>query len=102
VIPEIRRRGSLNKVAFATVNTDHQSQLAHQLMTGGGIPQLILFYQGEEGWKRLQVNGAVSASAVESLINRGVAATVAAKSKTANAAKTTPVKPIATEVESVK
>ena len=100
VIPEIRRRGSLGKVAFATVNTDHQSQLANKLMTGGGIPQLIIFYQGENGWKRLQVNGSVSAETVESLINRGIAATTAARSKTTTAANTTPAKPIATTVKS--
>ena len=95
VIPEIRRRGSLGKVAFATVNTDHQSNLASQLMTGGAIPQLIMFYKGENGWKKVQVNGSVSAETVESLINRGVAATAAAKSKTTTAANTTPAKPIA-------
>ena len=57
VIPEMRRRGSLNKVAFATVNTDRQSGLANRLMTGGGIPQLIMFYRGENGWKRVQAWG---------------------------------------------
>jgi len=87
VIPEIRRRGVLSKVAFATVNTDRQSRLANQLMTGGGIPQLILYYQADDGWKRIQVNGSVSAATVESLINRGVAANIAAKDKPTTAAK---------------
>ena len=87
VIPEIRRRGSLGKVAFAQVNTDRQSILANQLMTGGGIPQLILYYQAADGWKRIQVNGSVSAETVESFINRGVAANVGAKSKPTTAAK---------------
>jgi thioredoxin-like negative regulator of GroEL len=102
VIPEIRRRGSLEKVAFATVNTDRQSTLANQLMTGGGIPQLIMFYKGENGWKRMQINGSVSAETVESLINRGVAATTAAKTKTTTAANSTPAKPIAATVEATR
>lgn len=102
VIPEIRRRGSLEKVAFATVNTDRQSTLANQLMTGGGIPQLIMFYKGENGWKKVQVNGSVSAETVQSLINRGLAATEAAKSKTTTAANTTPAKPIAAKVDQAK
>ena len=102
VIPEIRRRGSLGKVAFATVNTDNQSQLANQLMTGGGIPQLIMFYKSDKGWKRTQVIGSVSAETVETMINRGISATEAAKSKTTTAANTTPAKPIAAKVEASK
>jgi thioredoxin-like negative regulator of GroEL len=99
VIPEIRRRGSLGKVAFAMVNTDRQSQLANQLMTGSGIPQLIMYYPVGNGWKRIQVNGSVSPETVESLINRGIAATASAKSKTTTAANTTPAKPIAATVD---
>jgi thioredoxin-like negative regulator of GroEL len=72
IMPALQRRGALKDVAFAVVNTDHQSSLANRLMTGGSIPQLILYHKTDKGWKRKQITGATSESAVMSFINSAV------------------------------
>ena len=43
VIPQVKRQGGLEKVAFAYVNTDADHNLAGKLMQGGSIPQLIMY-----------------------------------------------------------
>ena len=55
-----RSNGGLNKVAFAHVNTDQQSDLAGKLMRGGSIPQLVMFHKTDDGWKREQLTGATA------------------------------------------
>jgi thioredoxin-like negative regulator of GroEL len=70
VIPQLERRGSLASVAFATVNTDQQERLAHSLMRGGSIPQLIMYVKTDEGWQRKQMVGAKSVQEVESFLGR--------------------------------
>ena len=81
VLPRMARRGLLKKVAFAVVNTDREGPLAHRLMQGGSIPQLIMYRKTSEGWKRDLLVGAQSEGAVESFIDRGVATTVSTVSK---------------------
>jgi thiol-disulfide isomerase/thioredoxin len=67
-IPEVERSGSLNKVAFAYVNTDEDRQLANQLMRGGSIPQLVMYRKTDSGWKRKQLTGAQSTQTIEAFI----------------------------------
>jgi thioredoxin-like negative regulator of GroEL len=75
VIPQLERRGSLSSVAFATVNTDQQEKLAHSLMRGGSIPQLIMYVKTDDGgWQRKQMVGAKSVQEVESFLGRHVTA----------------------------
>jgi thiol-disulfide isomerase/thioredoxin len=69
VIPQLRKKGSLNEVAFAYVNADRQHDLAGKLMKGTSIPQLIVYRKSGDGWKREQLTGAHSVSATESFIN---------------------------------
>jgi len=88
VIPELRRNGELARVAFAQVNTDRDSRLAQRLMSGGSIPQLILYYKSTGEWKRVQVTGAVSARRVETMIDQGVEAADTASAKTQMATMT--------------
>jgi thioredoxin-like negative regulator of GroEL len=68
VIPQLESRGSLKSVAFATVNTDQQQQLAGRLMQGGSIPQLIMFVKTDTGWQRKQIVGARSVSEIEAFL----------------------------------
>ena len=82
VIPQVRQRGGLKKIAFATVNTDQHSALASKLMSGGSIPQLILYRKTSAGWERHQLTGAQSPSSVQEFIDRGVETTVFAKQTT--------------------
>jgi len=76
VIPQLEKTGKLQQVAFATVNTDQQGPLAESLMSGGSIPQLIMYVKTEKGFERKQMIGAHSAGEVEAFINQGVSQTV--------------------------
>jgi thioredoxin-like negative regulator of GroEL len=69
-IPEVKRSGGLEKVAYSYVNYDQQGKLAQQLMQGSSIPQLILFHKTADGWKRQQLTGAHSAVAIKEFIDR--------------------------------
>jgi thioredoxin-like negative regulator of GroEL len=79
VVPQLRRRGALTRVAFAHVNTDRQRTLARQLMSGSSIPQLWMFYRTANGWQRRQLTGAHSVAAVESCLDECVRNTHFAK-----------------------
>ena len=67
-MPQIEKGGSLKKVAFAYVNTDHDKALAGKLMKGGSIPQLVMFQKTNKGWTRKQLTGAQSSSSVEEFL----------------------------------
>jgi thiol-disulfide isomerase/thioredoxin len=72
VLPQVKRDGGLTRVAFAMVNTDRDSVLAHQLMVGGSIPQLVMFVKTDDGWTRRQLTGNQSVSLVEGFIADGL------------------------------
>jgi len=69
-IPEVERKGGLNKVAFAQVNTDQQRELAGRLMQGNSIPQLIMYYKTEAGWHRRQLTGARSVGDIQAFLDK--------------------------------
>jgi protein disulfide-isomerase len=73
IIPQVRQRGLLRKVAFATVNPDQQRELADQLTGGGPVPQLVMFRKTAKGWRRWVLVGGQSVEAVEQFINEGIA-----------------------------
>jgi hypothetical protein len=68
-IPQVERKGGLNKVAFAYVNTDHDSELAGKLMRGSSIPQLVMYRKTDSGWQRQQLTGAQSTGAIEAFLS---------------------------------
>lgn len=72
IMPEVARRGLLKKVAFAEVNTDEERTLSRKLMSGGGIPQLVMYRKTSEGWEREVLVGAQSPERIESFINDGL------------------------------
>lgn len=72
VLPQLRRRGVLGKVAFAIVNLDRQRTLGRQLTGGGPIPQLVMYRRTNNGWKRRKLIGAQSVSKTETFIQQGV------------------------------
>jgi len=75
ILPQLRRRGLLAKVAFAVVNMDQQRTLGRQLTGGGPIPQLVIYRRTPSGWKRrkLVVVGQ-SPGLLEAFIRQGVGA----------------------------
>jgi thioredoxin-like negative regulator of GroEL len=73
VIPQLQQRGTLEGVAFATVNTDQQEKLAGNLMRGASIPQLVMFTKTDKGWVRKQMIGPKSVQEVEAFIGQAAA-----------------------------
>ena len=86
ILPQVRQRGGLRRVAFAIVNVDRERELATQLTSGGPIPQLIVFHQTTTGWRRRVLIGGQTVETVENFIGEAVQANVATKA---------PVKPAA-------
>jgi thioredoxin-like negative regulator of GroEL len=75
VIPQVRKRGLLRKVAFAMVNPDRDRELADKLTGGGPVPQLVMYCKTPDGWTRQVLVGGQTVEAVEQFINDGVAST---------------------------
>lgn len=79
VIPQVRQRGLLRKVAFAIVNPDRDHDLAEKLTGGGPVPQLVMYRRTLAGWRRKILVGGQSVESVEKFISDGVAADEADK-----------------------
>jgi len=81
VLARMMRSGKLNRVNYAVVNTDQEREMAHKLMRGGSIPQLIVFSKtGKDTWSRDKITGATSEDSVAALIDKAAAATASAES----------------------
>jgi len=89
VIPQVRKRGLLRKVAFAIVNPDRDRDLAEQLIGGGPVPELVMYRKTPDGWTREVLVGGQTVEAVEQFINEAIAANHAdaEKAKAATAEK---------------
>ena len=72
VMPEIRKKGILRKVAFANVNLDNEQELAKELTEGGPIPQMIMYRKTPLGWLRRVLVGGQNPRTVEKFIQRGL------------------------------
>ena len=69
VIPEAKRNGALNGVAFAKVNLDEQPELAKQLLSGTTIPQLLVVEKNPDGkFKQTRFKGLQSSSTIASTV----------------------------------
>src|SRR5262245_50493317 len=67
VMPQVQKDGTLDKVAFAYVDSDQQGELAGKLTQGASsIPQLIMYRKTAGGFKRTLLSGGQSVSSVES------------------------------------
>ncbi|MCX7428440.1 MAG: thioredoxin family protein [Planctomycetia bacterium] len=72
VVPQVKRRGLLGRVAYAVVNLDRQKDLGQQLVADGPIPQFIMYRKTREGWKRRRLVGGQNAETVEAFIKEGL------------------------------
>lgn len=71
IMPRIRERGLLSRVAFASVNPDQENELSRQLIGSGPIPQLVMYRKTPRGWMRRVLIGGQSVETVEQFINEG-------------------------------
>jgi thiol-disulfide isomerase/thioredoxin len=76
-VPQAMEQGLLNDVHYAYINSDEDPVMARKLMSGGTIPQFIMFYQTAEGWQRKQLTGAHNLAQIETFVNGGVTASLA-------------------------
>ena len=74
IMPQIRERGLLTRVAFATVNPDQENELSRQLIGNGPIPELVMYHKTPRGWIRRVLVGGQSVENVEQFINQGIVA----------------------------
>ena len=72
VVPQVKRRGLLGRVAYAVVNLDRQRDLGRQLVADGPIPQFIMYRKTREGWKRRRLIGGQNVETVEAFIKEGL------------------------------
>ena len=71
IMPQVRERGLLSRISFATVDPDQEGELAHQLIGSGPIPELVMYRKTPRGWIRRVLIGAQSVEGVEQFINQG-------------------------------
>ena len=76
-IPQALRQGSLKNVIFVTLDYDHNRKLASEIMKGGSIPQLVMYYKTETDSKRIGIVGAVEPNAISQFVHRGLSANTA-------------------------
>jgi thiol-disulfide isomerase/thioredoxin len=75
VLPQVKRRGALARVAFAHVNVDRDPDLVRGLLANGPIPRLIMYRKNKQGtWMRQELVGSQSVKTVEQFINEGLVA----------------------------
>ena len=79
VMPQLARSGVLKHAAYVEVDSDRHGNLASQLLTGNGIPQLVMYKKDAGGWQRFVLAGAHSASEVEAFLRQGASEALAAK-----------------------
>jgi len=62
--------GELREVVFTHVDKDIQPEIAQQVMQGNTLPQLVVFCEGEQGWKRFSLTGIQSERRAKELIRK--------------------------------
>ncbi|MGQ9574746.1 MAG: thioredoxin family protein [Thermoguttaceae bacterium] len=72
VVPQVRQRGLLRRVAFAFVNLDREKELGGLLTGNGPIPQLLMFRRTPEGWRLRRLIGVCDAQTMERFIRQGI------------------------------
>lgn len=69
-IAPMKESGELKDVVVAVVDKDLRPELAEQLMRGATLPQIVVFSQDREGWKRFSLTGMQSQSRIRELMTR--------------------------------
>jgi thioredoxin-like negative regulator of GroEL len=91
-LPLLERRGLFRDVCVAEVDADREPGLARKLMSGGTIPQTIVFGRTPAGaWRRTVLVGRQSPETVEAAVR-----TVMAQAKPSDAPTETPASTVHT------
>ncbi len=69
-IEPMNNSGELRDVVVSAVDKDLRPELAEQLMRGNTLPQVVVFTQDSNGWKRFSLTGMQSQSRIRELLQR--------------------------------
>ena len=69
-ILSMKDAGDFKGVVFTHVDKDVQPDIAQQVMQGSTLPQLVVFCEGDQGWKRFSLTGMQSERRVKELIRK--------------------------------
>ena len=69
-ISPMNNAGDLKGVIFTQVDKDVQPEIAQQVMQGNTLPQIVVFCEGDQGWKRFSLTGMQSERRVKELIRK--------------------------------
>lgn len=78
-LPQAAREGVLNDVAFTVVDVDAERRLANQMMRGGSIPQLVMYYRDGDQTRRVQLTGAHDVASIRRFIEAGLSEKIASE-----------------------
>ena len=78
-IEPMKGTGELDGVVVAVIDKDARPELAEQLMRGATLPQIVMFKQDADGWKRFSLTGMQSQSRIRELLRRAKESATAAK-----------------------
>lgn len=69
-IQNMKGAGEFKEVVFTQVDKDVQPEIAQQVMQGNTLPQIVVFCESEQGWKRFSLTGMQSARRVKELLHK--------------------------------
>lgn len=64
--------GKFENVVVTYINKDERPELAHQLMKGETLPQIVVFAKQTGGWKRFSLTGMQSQNRMAELLDRAI------------------------------
>ena len=73
-IEPMMESGKLKNVVVTFLNKDERPELAHQLMKGETLPQIVVFTKQVGGWKRFSLTGMQSQNRMAELLDRATTA----------------------------
>jgi len=69
-IHSMKNEGAFKEVIFTHVDKDAQPEIAQQVMQGNTLPQIVVFCESDQGWKRFSLTGMQSERRVKELLRK--------------------------------
>jgi thiol:disulfide interchange protein len=69
-IHTMKDEGAFQEVVYTHVDKDVQPEIASQLMQGNTLPQIVVYCESDQGWKRFSLTGMQSGRRVKELIRK--------------------------------
>lgn len=66
----MKAAGQLEEVVVTYLDKDQRPELAHQLMKGETLPQIVMFTKENDQWRRLSVTGLQNKARIQELLGR--------------------------------